>query len=89
MSVCHICSARPSLGVSLYMSGLVSVSPSQSLSTSLSILVPFPPLLHPLVSIVLPWCLYLWCLCFVYRHTQAGVEEILTFVFFGSPLPGY
>ena len=30
MSVCHICSARPSLGVSSYMSGLVSVSPSHS-----------------------------------------------------------
>ena len=35
VSVCHICSARPSLGVSLYTSGLVSVSPSQRLTTQL------------------------------------------------------
>ena len=31
MSVCHICSAHPSLGVSSYTSGLVSVSPSQKI----------------------------------------------------------
>ena len=30
MSVCHICSAHPSLGVSLHTSGLISVSPSHT-----------------------------------------------------------
>ena len=31
MSMCHICSAGPCLRESLYMSGLVSVSPSQKI----------------------------------------------------------